>query len=140
MNKKFLLINILPLTLHILFLPFWFSNNSYIIENVKFYEICFHFFFCLVLLISNFIYVFNKRKGLFYFNFFLMIFLTAISAILIFLNYSISSGRLFHMIFKDTTFLTYLFVIPAIAIIISSVIYQIFFYIYSYIDRKYNEK
>ena len=140
MKKNFLLLNILPVLLHILFLPFWFSENSTVQENVKFFEICYHLLFCLALLVINFIYVFNKRKGIFYPNFFLMILLTAISAIMIFFNYSLSSGRYFHLSFKDTTFLLYLFIIPAVSITISTCIYQIFFVFHRYIYRRNSEE
>jgi hypothetical protein len=140
MKKNYLMINILPLFLHILFLPFWFFENPSIQENVKFFEICYHLFFCLFLLITNFIYAFNKKRGILYLNFFLMILLTAISAIMIFFNYSFSSGRYFNLIYKDINFLFYLFIIPAIAITISTCIYQIFFVFYRYIHRRNVEK
>jgi len=135
LKKNYLLINILPVFLHLFFLPFWFSNNTSIKGNARFLEICYHLFFCLVLIIINFLYAMNKKKRIGFSNYFLMISLTAMSVFMFNLNYDLSTGRFFSFIYKEIMFLWYLFIIPAFAITFSTVVFNIF-YKYIIMDPK----
>lgn len=133
MKKNYLILSLLPIFLHLVFLPFWFSKNNYVSENVKIIEIGYHFIYCLGILILNFIYSFKQNKGIIFPNLLVMIMLISVSAFMLFMNYWVKTGNHIHFYYEDTFFLFLLIEIPVIIITFCCIIYEIFFRISKYI-------
>jgi hypothetical protein len=135
MKKKYFLFSILPILIHLLFLPFWFSKNNYVLDQVKIIEIGYHFFYCLGLIVINFIYSLKKNGGIIFPNLLVMIILISVSAFMIFFNYWLKTGNHINFYYEDTFFLSLLIGIPVIVITLCCVIYEVFFKVSKYISR-----
>jgi hypothetical protein len=135
MKKNYLILNVIPILIHLIFLPFWFSKNEYVLDNVKIIEIGYHFIYCLGILVLNFIYSFKQNKGIIFPNLLIMIILIPISAFMLFFNYWIKTGNYIHFYYEDTFFLSLLIEIPVIIVILCCIIYEIFFRITKCIYR-----
>lgn len=135
MKKNYFLFSILPILIHLLFLPFWFSKNNYVLDQVKIIEIGYHFFYCLGLLVINFIYSLKKNRGIIFPNLLVMIILISVSAFMIFFNYWLKTGNHINFYYEDTFFLSLLIGIPVIVITLCCIIYEVFFKVSKYISR-----
>lgn len=93
-----ILLNFIPVGIHILMFPMWYLENKYQFWStgtISFYEIILNTLILpIFLLVINIIYV-NKEKCNFWFSALIMLFVVLISAGIHYLNWGITSQKIF---------------------------------------------